>query len=1142
MTFPQVPGGQRMRGNEDLYREGMRGYRESADRQYESFRQEKARLEKLYQDVQQRKETLSGQLQRRIQSLGNPDSAKQFQTILDQLEQQFAQGQLNVVRTGNAGISAIQEAHTGFQLPAQEVFDRAIAAEQQAIVQLNGVVENFRARAVAKQQEFRDANARLRAETEQATANYESGLTSAMGGREVRTATTEIRAATAARKRAELQAAEAGLPELLAKKQKLERDRGTSPLMANLAAKKTALETAERTLKDTQDAKAKAEALPAEVQKLEEDLAKATEAKSAAQKVVEGKQLDAAAAGVKADYLTRPKALEAVTACNTDAEAAKTAVPAGPGRDAEVARIEAKRVKDVQIIRDFFTAQDLVKAEQTKETAARTALNGVKTKLAAEETALGLPPAAPTMPLRARVEAITKAYEKKVKDAEKAVTDLEEEVTKLEEEIEEKFLNPLQDLEDQIKPLQEPLDAAIAAEKAAKAKAGRIKTAKKSETPDANQQAEFVKGARGLLTQINREGTYMRQHFSGEQPVEQRTIDLVKRRTDVAADIAERTKEEKDVRSALDYAREELRWLKRNADQHEARIAELLPLVQQLGEKYCEALRKKTEASGGKPLAERWQPIQQEIMALQEYMPVTGKARIDALQAKAKELVTLQHAELRRETDDAILSCRGMDVPEETMSTALSLLRKEGNFIRKYRGPEERFAYLQEEYGKIGQQLAARRGQTLRREATDLTAGPKNREGRMQAVEDLISTEKRLGEGVNPLARADVEELKREQLTELAKETDAVLKAAINSPDRATKLNALNALLEEAVLLQTHFQPTSAERIVQLRNAATQLLNDVANGTQIALDQCNTDGATVPHFREAFRMLAEERSFLQKNRAFQTIAAARLAELEQKEIALDTRMMEHANTVVAKAVSVQTVENLDTAQAFTQLMIERAPLVSPARKIVFTAALEKLQASLKTIRGVRAEERGLEQARTEVEVQGKIDPIRERLERVKIESPTTWEESGTRMKMLAQLRQDIKTLNDSLPLATNRQKIAMQTLIADIEKTIWEKLQNSNERKQIFLKNLPLMAQEAQATALSLREPVTPPTLAEHERRIAGAQNVLMKAQGYVDVAPDYSVTPAQLDPLKKAMATLTAEITTMQKVVETYRRKEGIS
>jgi len=483
---------------------------------------------------------------------------------------------------------------------------------------------------------------------------------------------------------------------------------------------------------------------------------------------------------------------------------------------------------------------------------------------------------------------------------------------------------------------------------------------------------------------------------------------------------------------------------------------------------------------------------------------------------------------LRKETDPAIIACHGMDVPVEIMENALSLLRKEGNFIKKYRGPADRFAYLQDEYGKIQQQLAARRGQALRSEATGLTAGSKDREGRIQTVEDLISTEKRLGEGVNPRARADVEELKREQLAGLAKETDTVLREALNNSDRNAKKQAVAVLLEEARLLQTHFFDTSRARLVQLGTTAQLLLTQISEQTDDAVAKTKMDGADDTVFRDAFRLIDDERSLLGKNRELQTFAAKRTEELSKQRRDMLSRAISRLDPLVTRAKETKLTADIDAAQKVIRLLRERIGDYSENPAIIAAGAqLDRDERDLAQIRTQSTERDRLMEAGQEVAVQEIIDPIRQRFLTVNNESPLALHENeAMRQKMLSQMQKDLKTLEDNLSRGTEAQKIRMQSLMTDISSAIWEKLQKPEEREQIYRRNLQLMIAEAKAKSEQLGQPVANPTVTAVEQIIKDAKLVLTKAQSYADAAPGYRVEAAQLAPLQTHMNAIREHVT----------------
>ena len=1136
MTPNQNSGQPRMRGHSDLFHEQMKSYREGGDRQFESWKQAKAQINARLQQIDQRRQTLVAALQKRVQSIGNPETARQFQAILDQLQQQYAQGWNEMVRQANAGITSIQEAHTGFQLPSSEVFVTALTAERQAVEQLNGIVDVYWERAKGKQGELRQTNEGIRKETDQMLANYDVLLDKVYGDKAIRQAKQQVAAAKSALQAAKVNAADQGLPQLKKNRNKLDRERTTK--QTALDAKKRALDTAKAKVQTETEAKAKLDALPVEIQKLEDDLKPVKDAADAAQLAVDQKRTEAVANNVDVAYLDPTKKVDDILIVrNQAADAEKAAVVGGPVlRAQEIAKIDAKLNKDIPLIRAFYEAKAELDGAKRKVTAAQKALTDALKKVTDEETALRIAPV-PAKPWRERIAAATEARQKLLDKAQAKVTPLEDAVLPLEQEMDEKYTTPLQELDDQIQSLQDPVTQAQEAVRTAEQRVTNLRGV--VVTPASpEQQKDFLGQSRTLLTQINKEGKYMRDHFSGEQAVESRTIDLVKRRTDVAAEIAERSTEEKDVRAALNYAKEEYRWLNKQADQHADRIAELLPIVRSLSQKYCEMLQQKTEASIGKSLDERWQPIQQELMALQEYQPVTGKARIEALKQRADQLVDERHAPLKLVTNTAIIECDGGSVTEDLLRHTLSAINREGVFLKKFGDRSNRFAYLREQHAKFTQQLAEKRGEQLRGEATRVAnTGTMGGKRSIDTIRDLIDTERGMGEGTNARSRQDVETLKQAQLEPLAQETDRVLIPAINNPDRSAKMRALTTLLEEVQVLFTHFLDRSADRIAQLRAVAETLLKQIAEQSDTAAERATADGATDRHFREGYSLLAQERSFLTNNSALVRLVPNRLATLQSTENALDKRLIDKAQAAEQRALETKTVADLDAADQFLRLMGERVPFIAPEQRVIITAAVEKAQRALGAVRAQSAEREGLKRAGVEVDVESKIDEIHQRLQRVQIESPSTWEETNQREQMVAQLKKDAQVLQENLPRASNAQRIRMEFLITQIADATWEKLNTQEEKEKIYKKNFSLMLGEAKTKLAEMRNPLASPTLEQYDAIIRAGQVVHGKAQGYVDVAATYRMDRKQVEALRDLMTELTAEITRTQQVVATFKR-----
>ncbi len=548
-----------------------------------------------------------------------------------------------------------------------------------------------------------------------------------------------------------------------------------------------------------------------------------------------------------------------------------------------------------------------------------------------------------------------------------------------------KFTQPLKRLDQQIKQLEGPIQKAKQAIDAATTKQENLKTV--VVMPNADRQKKFLADAGALLKQINTEGRYMREHFRGEEETESRSIELMQRRTNVAVEIADRSKTEKDVHTALAYAAGELRWLERNADQHSDRIAALEPLAQKLGEQYCAMLRAKTDASRRKPAAERWKLVQQELMALEEYKPETGKARIEELKGITDGLIDGRRNQLMKVTNPLIIACDGGGVPQETIRHALSVVTQEGIFLKKFGDRNNRLAYLRGQHAVLTERLATMRGQELRREATQVTTvggvtGARN----VETLREFVVTEQKLKSGADVRARSEVEQMREELLAATAEETDRDLINAINSPDREKKLQAIPVLLTEGRLLYTHFRDRTADRRKQLTDVAETLCNQLNKQTDEAARRCDSLSATVPQFREAFAFVTQERSLLHGNRELQVLTSqsGRLQVLNNMESTLDQRLVMSWSYAMDEVVRSHTVADYNTLLLFTRLMRERVGKSS----IVMTAHLKDAEEYFAQSRAKSVEGEALERAERRVNIDNQIKEIKDRVDIAALEDRT----------------------------------------------------------------------------------------------------------------------------------------------------------
>jgi len=838
-------------------------------------------------------------------------------------------------------------------------------------------------------------------------------------------------------------------------------------------------------------------------------------------KELEKKERNARDAGVD----LKPTRDETVAEIERKANAEVTPLRADPTKTEEVKKRLEKRDADIVLVDEIEGAKQEIKVIEDRITEIGGDASGLIKRQAAKVKKL-------------------ETDAKPLPALENALKDKQEEEQRLVNEAQ-----PLKKDYDEAKKAADKVRNSIApAEQAVADARKKLEDAKKLVAPRTvteEQRKEFIAQANATLNEINEEGFHLRNQFERRTgKMNARLLSLARQKTDILEDLARErglAADHDSVRKLLGSIKGEKRYLMEFGDD-EARLVHLHALETELSKKLAQTLKAETDTASDRkkkvPFEEQKRIIEQEMMALEEYQPETGKARIDELKAKAGELVKVQHAELRKETNAALVKSDGGDVPEETLEKALALLRKEGNFIKKYRGPAERFAYLQEEYAKITQKIAQQRGVALHGEAQRVVnTGTAIRRPEIDTLRNLIKTEQNQGEGVDARARREVEALKNEQLPKLATETDRLLIPAINSPERAPKMQALTALLEEARLLFTHFLDSSADRRSQLKAVAETLLRQIAEQSDVAAERA-TAGATNQHFREAYGLLSQERSFLMGNRDIALLVPDRLMTLQSTENALDSRMLDGALALQERALKTKAVADVDAADQFLQLVRERAQFTVPEQKVVLMAVIEKAQRTLSAVRKQSAEREGLERADREIDVQEIIDSINQRFYTVKNDSPQALQQDeNMRQKMLSQMQKDLKTLEDNLFRGTETQKIKMQSLITQIADASWEQLRTQEEKEKMFKQNFSLMVQEAKAKVTEMRQPLAGATLEKYTEIIKAGQAVLTKAQGYVDVADSYRMDRKQVEALSATMAEITAEIDRMRKVVKTFKK-----
>lgn len=725
------------------------------------------------------------------------------------------------------------------------------------------------------QQALRGQSDALQQQTDQMLTNYDTMLDRVYGDRNVREAQQEVDAAERDLQQANEDAAVNGLDDLKAEKTRLEGER--TPKQGKLRNKNRLLETAKTDLQTLTAAKTAAEAWPAEIAARERDLQTAKDAVDVAQRTMDQKRTDAVAGRVKADYLTKPKVDDAIAACDADADAAKAAVPAGPDQAAQIAAIQAKRDADVPLIRAFFEAQTAHTAARRKVAPAQTKVTEAITKVTDAATDVGVLVAGRAWP---EVHAdVLKELQKKIDPAQKKVTDLEKAVADLEQEIEEDYTARIEELDEQIAALEEPIDQAKEAKRVAQQTVRALRPGVARRRVSSAQQRAFLDQSRTLLTQINKEGMHIRTHFRGEEAVETRSIDLLSRRTDIATEIAERSGTAQDIRKALDYTREELRWLNRNADQHADRITALMNLERTLNVRYVALLTAETNKliAAGTP--------EQKVTAIERelhYLPGvdTPQARIrekylsnpeaGAVRGQLQLARDTQYALLRAATT-ATLTADPDQLSDNQLSKAKAAVLAEGRFLKRTnhvpveggRLDEGRFAHLNTQYHAINRAIAAR-GYNRLNQATEAARQNTDARGLVEGM-GVMQTELAQLRMANarPERQRELQTQLTEQIRAVAERVDADVRTALSSQNADTITQAMEGVRSEIAMHTERGMPESERRAGELRSNYEALLTALQNLSASAHSDAMTPEATPQQMASAFVLLNREEQQLQ---------------------------------------------------------------------------------------------------------------------------------------------------------------------------------------------------------------------------------------------------------------------------------------
>ncbi|MFH1444418.1 MAG: hypothetical protein ABIG34_03440 [Candidatus Peregrinibacteria bacterium] len=849
---PEQPGNQpeRQIGRFDILERGERAFNQSnalVDR-----------MDKRVAALQQ----INGRLNQQLTATPSPALRQKITA-----ERQLIAQQIAAINTSRAElIQRYNETMRGFSTP-KDVFKGAEQLDQvdsviNAFAQRVHVIESD-LKLGAMLQQTKSAEQELRGDvttnlqkTDTMYNSYNAKLTQMYGGKEAREAQEGVAEAENALQQAEVDAVVGGLNDLKAQRVTLDTERKTKQKALN--KQKRLLDTAKTTLKAETDAKTKAEAWPAEIDAHEQALQAAKDVVVTAQDALDDKHAAARAEMVEEKYLTPPKELDAINLRIADATAAK--VGKGPG---QIAVIEAQRVKDMPLIREFYKAKKELTAEVKKRSAAQKKVTESQKKVDAEEVALTIA-AVPGKPLKERIETVIEARQKRIDEEQKKVQPMEDQVKAAEQEMEDTFTNPLKELDAQIKGLEDPIAQATEAVRKEKAKVSGLRVV--VARPSDDQKTAFLTESGKLLKQINEEGRFMRNHFSGEQEVEDRTIKLVKQRTDVATEIAKRSGKEEDVRKALDYTKEELRWLNRNADQHPERIAVLMGLERSLNKQYVLLLTASTNKIllTGTP-EQKVTAIERELQYLPGVdgvgmrarekklsNPVAGPAR--GLLQKARDL---QYAPLRGKTT-AALTDEPPKLDGGKLENALAATLEEWRFLKRTNHvPVEggaldtgRLQFLAGKYLDIKRVIANRSMNTLKKgvqesNPTKLLAG-------VQQIEaDIAKNE-------SPQRVQQLTTMLGEQLPKIAGVIDANVNVALTSGKSQDIVKAMDVVRNELALHARRPSTETPRREGELRTAYAALLNAMRSITETACVSAGTGEVDSTKMSAAFSMLYKE--------------------------------------------------------------------------------------------------------------------------------------------------------------------------------------------------------------------------------------------------------------------------------------------
>ncbi|OIO53079.1 hypothetical protein AUJ46_05955 [Candidatus Peregrinibacteria bacterium CG1_02_54_53] len=986
------------RGHADLFREQMSAYGEQADTQFESFKQAKNMIAMRLQQIQQRKETLATALEKRIRSISNKTSAQHYQGILDQLRGQFVAGEQEVVRQANAGISRIQEAHTRGRLLPQEVFAAALNAERQAVERLDGIVTTYFNRARSSEQQLRGYNVDLKNQTDAQQKSYDKLEQEIYGDVRVRDAEREVKTAQQALQTAKEDAAAGRLTQLKAERGTLEADRATK--QGDLDTAKTTFVTATTQLETAKGELDAAKALPTEIEQAEQAVKAAEDAVEPVQRELDTKRADAAAGRVDAALLRKPNELAAINACNAKADADEAAVVA-PRIPQKKKAIREKQEKDVALIREFYKAKMTLDSANKEVTEAKKRFNVAKKKVNDAAAALAVAPVGPGRLWQDVHKEVIQKRQEAVDTAQQVVTAADTEVKKLEGELATQFTKPIEELDAQIKPLEEPITQAQEAIRIATQKRNNLRGVVRTPT-SGPQQEEFLNQSRSLLTQINKEGKYMREHFSGEAEVEQRTIDLVKRRTDIATEVAERSKSEADIRAALSYTREELRWLKKNADQHGERIAVLIQLERQWVREYAVALTKATNTilATGTP-EQKIAAIERELQHLPSVEGLAAQARAKRLsnpvagpaRGKLQLVRDALYAPLRGKTTAALT-----DVPDnlndDQLTKALAAVREEGRFLhRTNHVPVEggtlddgRLTYLVAKYNDINR-VIAERGYNRLNQSTEAALAKTDARGLMEGM-GVMQTELAQLRMANarPERQEELQAKITEQLKAVATRVDTDVRVALSSGDADKITQAMEGVRSEIAMHTEEGMAETERRAGELRSNYEALLTSLQNLSVSAHSDAMMPEATTRQMESAFVLLNREEQQLQNAPKVSMLVSTKLPNgswTQQREMRLPVRLDNRLQTVRAMrselmqrvtveidqlAVKKTSLDSKSVARAIALIDVEKrmdamCPVVNEAR----AAERLTLRSELATKKSDVVERETVQQSRTEVQ-------------------------------------------------------------------------------------------------------------------------------------------------------------------------------